>query len=215
MRHGETARIDVEEDEKSEIGWIDRLQSIAAPMVVLLVFSTFLTWFVRPSPPFKDCFHKEKENHQYNALHHNHSVFVGGDLRVRLTVYCSAAFVRREHEGVEAFATVLVAMFTFTLWWSTEKLWRADRARQRETNKLLKANQIMADAARRSADAAVAAELPILNVIPSRFIATATRVGGMQPYGGFASTDPFQEKISFYSTLMLQTMVDATPSQEA
>jgi hypothetical protein len=116
-----------------------------------------------------------------------------------------AFHIMEHHDNIIAFGTIIIAVFTFTLWRSTDKLWnvadrefKAAQARERrgrqdrmqETFRLHRQMTIAeraanaaaksADAADRSARATVAIQLPIIRISPNKMSHGDSRVGTEQ-----------------------------------
>ena len=103
------------------------------------------------SEAFTDCIHFRKNREEYHALH-EHSDIVGGALvrqqtRLRLVYICAGDFADKNNGAITALATVMVGLFTFTLWHTTRGLRRLGEGQAEDMRDLLKAARDNADAA--------------------------------------------------------------------
>ena len=80
---------------------------------------------------FSDCMHEHKNNKDYQQIHKNVGVFAPRynewELAPVLSMLVLANFTVKNNGSIVAFATVMVGLFTFTLWRSTNGLWLASR----------------------------------------------------------------------------------------
>ncbi len=82
---------------------------IAAGLIISVVI-------VCLSPTFKECVKTNQGAEAYKATYNSPSAFVG------VAYWCLGVFVKENGEGTTALATVVMAIFTGTLWWaSTEQ----------------------------------------------------------------------------------------------
>jgi hypothetical protein len=86
----------------------------------LLVLAA-LAWFVNGSQSFQDCKGGQQSQHSNNPPEQSLPIFT----LVRGRVDCLGTFVSENDRAIEALATLIIAVFTFTLWWSTYRLWKA------------------------------------------------------------------------------------------
>jgi hypothetical protein len=91
--------------------------SIIAALAILLLIAIALN-----APSFEQCVRANENASTHNKLKENLPVFV---IAFSRGVYCFGPFFAENRDAFAAFSTVLLAIFTGTLWWSTEKLWRA------------------------------------------------------------------------------------------
>ncbi len=86
--------------------------------------------------------------------------------RFRVALTCGLG----DDDVLTVLSTFVLAAFTVTLWWSTDKLWQADQARQAETNRLISATEESARAAAAQAEvsqkALIASNRPHLVIKP-------------------------------------------------
>lgn len=116
-------------------------------------------WSVAGSETFQNCFHKEKNADAYKALHQSPSVIVRDAVRVDITRVCVGDFTDKNEGALTILATLVVAIFTYTLWRSTDRL-RIEAQRQREDFAKARAEDAVANQAslavsQKSADAAM------------------------------------------------------------
>ena len=103
------------------------------------------------SPSFHECMGTHDQKGARNQLKEGLPVFVVTSVEA---VFCLGPFFEHNRDAFAAFSTVLIAAFTGTLWWSTEKLWRAGEGQQRIFRRQAFAAVQSARAARRSAKVA-------------------------------------------------------------
>jgi hypothetical protein len=111
-------------------------------------------WIVGTSDAFHDCVHKHKNDNAYQALHKSSPIVVRAVVRADLSAYCAGNSADRNSGPLTLLATGLIALFTFTLWRSTDKLWEASERQLRVTRQSVFANIAGAKAADKSADVA-------------------------------------------------------------
>lgn len=89
---------------------------------LLAVASLF--YLVGSSPSFQQCVGRDQEHASTQTFEQGVSnlFVVLGDIRE-----CLGVFVETNHTAIDALATLLIAAFTGTLWWSTHRLWKATR----------------------------------------------------------------------------------------
>jgi hypothetical protein len=84
---------------------------------------------VNYSKTFTDCVHAHKNDNEYQQLRERAGVFAGvlkrEGARAGLLYACGGDFADKNNGAIVAFATVIVGLFTFTLWRSTDRLWQA------------------------------------------------------------------------------------------
>jgi hypothetical protein len=101
--------------------WKDWVVAALGLFVLILLVGT--------SEPFKDCIHERKNQQPYSALHERGPIFRATimKLRTRLSLNVAGAgnFADTNQGAITALATGLLAIFTFTLWRSTSRLWKA------------------------------------------------------------------------------------------
>ncbi len=87
-----------------------------------------IVWLVGTSEAFKSCIHERKNQQPYRALHERSAIIgitiVGLRTRIGLNVACAGNFADSNQGAITALATALLAIFTFTLWRSTSRLWK-------------------------------------------------------------------------------------------
>jgi hypothetical protein len=126
-------------------------------------------WIVGTSESFQDCFKQTKNTNHYEALHQSPSVIVRSIVRLDLNRVCVGEFANKDEGALSVLAAFIVALFTFALWRSTDKLWEASDQQRREARTALKLeiaatkaslviSRQAAEAAKKSADAAVASQ---------------------------------------------------------
>jgi hypothetical protein len=77
------------------------------------------------------------------------SASINGACRAAIAV---DRFTDEHHDSIIALGTIIIAMFTFTLWRSTRKLWEAAEQQRRDMLRSIMAAETSANAAKRSAD---------------------------------------------------------------
>lgn len=140
-------------------------------------------WIFGDSKTFIDCIPKRVKGNDYQALHENAGFFVKAVPRLKLRLACGFEAADANEGALSGLAGIAVAIFTFTLWRSTEKLWReaeaerkgGERARDEDSRRLdwsleiaqehAVAADTAANAAKISADAAVWAKMPALRPV--------------------------------------------------
>jgi hypothetical protein len=88
-------------------------------------------WIVGTSEAFRDCFKQTKSANHYQSLRENPSIVVRSVVRLDLNRVCIGQFANKDVGALSVLAAFIVALFTFTLWRSTDRLWIASE-RQRE-----------------------------------------------------------------------------------
>jgi hypothetical protein len=83
-----------------------------------------LIWIVETSDTFKDCIHQTKNDKTEHTLYQRISNF---SVIFSRRQDCLGVFVHSNEGAITAFATLLIAIFTLTLWRSTDKLWDASK----------------------------------------------------------------------------------------
>lgn len=131
-------------------------------MWIVQQWKSFIVWFViiviaggavSTSEAFQDCEHTHKNHKAYRALYEKRSIGIKAIVRLELHAACTVKAAHENEGPLTLLATILIAGFTGTLWFETNRLYRAGE-------KQIAITQISADAARRSADALVSSERP-------------------------------------------------------
>jgi hypothetical protein len=122
------------------------LPAIGIGVILLIV------WIVGSSETFHDCVEKAKHDQPYEALYKNVATSFGSAQieRLRLNRACAGDFAEKEQGPITALATAVVATFTALLWSVTDRLARA--------------TQIAAEAAKASAEVIPNIERPYVFV---------------------------------------------------
>lgn len=105
-------------------------------------------WFILASPSFQECVCQAASN-QTNQAPDKGETFVLVPYAV-----CLGQFLETHGGTIAALATLLIAFFTFTLWRSTDKLWKESKAAGVTAAIIASAAKESADAAKKSADVA-------------------------------------------------------------
>jgi hypothetical protein len=103
------------------------------------------------SQSFQDCVLQRKHHQTYQALHEERPLLIQAVVRLELNAACARATAGENDGAITALATVVLAVFTFTLW----------RTSERQHREMVRASAIAkeaADGAKRSADALPALE---------------------------------------------------------
>jgi hypothetical protein len=131
-------------------GW---LFWVACWLVLLLGIGVLVDY----SEAFTDCVHTRKDRDEYQALHERVGVvqpyIVRERARLRLVYACAGEFADKDNGAIVALATAVVALFTFTLWRSTQGLRRLGEGQSEDMQKLLTAARDNATAASEQAEA--------------------------------------------------------------
>jgi hypothetical protein len=81
------------------------------------------------SETFTNCVHERKNRKEYEALKERSGVLGGAIImeraRLRLLYVCVGDFTDKNNGAIVALATLMVGVFTFTLWRSNSRLWKA------------------------------------------------------------------------------------------
>jgi hypothetical protein len=96
-------------------------KSIAFWAIVALV----AFWIVCTSESFQYCIHERDNDKAYSALYESPSIIRRAVIRLDINRACIGNFADKNQGSLIVFATFIVALFTFTLWRSTDKLWKA------------------------------------------------------------------------------------------
>lgn len=112
-------------------------------VLALVTWGSFVAW---SQPSFQECIDKHQREeadrqHYEDAKRLPYSFF----LYAAIDTNCAGHFVHRNEGAITAFATIVIAFFTLTLWRSTDKLW----AEANEAGRIAKG---AADAARESVE---------------------------------------------------------------
>jgi hypothetical protein len=121
------------------------------------------------SETFSNCVHTRKNTNPYQALHKPDGVFDGAIIReqtrLRLVSACVGEFTETNNGAIAALATIMVGVFTFTLWRTTARLWQTSRDQARHMERSVVSGEKAADAARDSADALAQTERAVVFVV--------------------------------------------------
>jgi hypothetical protein len=110
--------------------------SIALALAIII----FVIWVVSGSESFQTCFQNNKHASAYRSLYENVDIISKAIARIRLNGECGVHFFGDASSAITALATILIAMFTFTLKSATDKLWLAGE-RQRTSGETIAALQ--------------------------------------------------------------------------
>ena len=72
------------------------------------------------SHTYQQCIGTDQQGDPDKAQSYDPATFL---VRVDFNFKCTSAFVKAHEPQITALGTLLIAAFTFTLWWSTDKLW--------------------------------------------------------------------------------------------
>lgn len=128
--------------------------------ILFVVSALFIGWIVQPSPTFQSCIQEQKEAPSGQTLSQNGETLLRISERGRLVVICGLELVEKHDGLVTALFTVILTLSTIALWRATAGLFvetaglrdAADKQRT-DTLRSIKATEIAANAAERSADA--------------------------------------------------------------
>lgn len=121
----------------------------SAYLVTILLSLTFL---IGTSESFQKCEHERKNHEAYKALHEKGSLFVKTVVRLKLHAACTRLTASENDGAIAALSGVAVAIFTFTLWATTNKLWIAARAQADDMKESLRIAQESANSSSKQAD---------------------------------------------------------------
>jgi hypothetical protein len=111
-------------------------------------------WMIGSTPAFKNCISSRKHDRSYQTLYEDRSVVPTVITRMELHTVCVEDWADKYQGAIAAIATIIVAVFTATLWGSTDKLWKTAEQQSDDMRISLAIAKEAADAARDSADAA-------------------------------------------------------------
>lgn len=138
-------------------GWRLALVLIAAAFVVALL--------VLPSQSFQDCIQGYQPQNSEQSPPERAADFI------KIGRRCSASFIEANQAALGALATLFIALFTGTLWWSTRQLWQASENQSKLTHRSIheaaraaSAMEQIAHHSAASADAAIATARHVLVV---------------------------------------------------
>jgi hypothetical protein len=98
-----------------------------------LAFVAYLGWVVTTTSSFKSCIESKTATETQQANKDSPPNFSTLIKSADIYARCGGSFVYEFRDAATAVATVLIAIFTFTLWQSTSRLWRAgERHSERE-----------------------------------------------------------------------------------
>jgi hypothetical protein len=83
-----------------------------------------LVWIVETSQAFKDCINQSKTEAGEQTLYQRASNFF---VILGRRQDCLGVFVHKNEGAITVLATLLIAIFTLTLWRSTDKMWKASQ----------------------------------------------------------------------------------------
>jgi hypothetical protein len=79
----------------------------------------FVGWVISGSQTFKTCFQDNKHTNTYDTLYENDESVIKAIVRLRLNSECGLAFFGKQSDIIAALATVVIAGFTGTLWYTS------------------------------------------------------------------------------------------------
>ena len=94
-------------------------------LLVGALIIAWAAWMFGTSYEFGKCIEQRKAYDAYKALHEKPFFIIKLFVRLRLNSVCTFHSLNAYSGVVTAMAGIVVAGFTGTLWWSTEKLWSA------------------------------------------------------------------------------------------
>jgi hypothetical protein len=175
-----------------------RAPSIRRRITIWFFWSLF--WFalvlgigiiIDQSEAFTDCVHSRKDRKEYQALHERHGIIGGAIIRdwarLRLISVCAGDFADKNNGAIAGLATVVVAVFTFTLSGATRRLWTSAEHQLTEFRRSLDQSKVAEE--RQAADmkasiavareAMVAAERAYISVKTVSLIAVSNTAGNI------------------------------------
>jgi hypothetical protein len=124
----------------------------------------FVIWLIWTSQSFEKC-QVERQNHEsYAPTQEKISFPVNIIVKLRLQLTCARVTLGDNDGAIVALATIVLAIFTWALWRSTEKLWLADQEGRADTMESIRQARRAAEAAEIAAQAALGIELPRLEL---------------------------------------------------
>jgi hypothetical protein len=102
-------------------------------LVALIAGALVALWLVGSSESFHDCEHTRKTHQSYQNSHDKVGLFIRDIVRLKLHAACARSTIGENDNAIVALATIVLAIFTWALWNSTDKLWiSAERQRNAE-----------------------------------------------------------------------------------
>jgi hypothetical protein len=117
-------------------------------------------WVTLPIKPFQDCIKERKEYQTYHPLREKIFFPITQRIRIRLNLECAVHTAGVYQDALVGLSGVAVALFTFALWVSTHRLWKAGERQ-------LEIAEKAANAAATSVDIAMAGQRAFVQVTPS------------------------------------------------
>jgi hypothetical protein len=104
---------------------IPKNAKIAIGWIALCLLSLLRAGSIGQSESFQNCEHERKNHKKYKLLHEERTVVVKSVVRLNLHIACTVESAHENEGPLTLLATILVAGFTGTLWFETNRLWRA------------------------------------------------------------------------------------------
>jgi hypothetical protein len=141
--------------------------SRASFICVSILVAIWLIWLFGSSEPFAYCVHHRKNEQAYQALQKQGFVVIKLFVRTKLGAVCAAHITNTYQGAITALATIVVAIFTGTLWVATAGMLKVTERQHRDLQRSIQAAEDSATAAKdsamaalRSAEAMIAIERP-------------------------------------------------------
>jgi hypothetical protein len=114
----------MERSENKVLHWLTH--NIRARVCGVLVIALTI-WLIGGSQSYHDCIRNHKNDDRYRAIHESSPGISAAITRLQLNAYCIGDFADKNGSAITAVATLLIAVFTFTLQRSTDRLWKAGK----------------------------------------------------------------------------------------
>jgi hypothetical protein len=122
---------------------------------LLIATCLWLLYIEVDSAAFQQCVADHRSTYPEEASKENPAYFIAAASfwRVKIWTSCTGVFIDAYREAVTAVATIVIAIFTWTLWWSTKRLAEFARDQADDTKQSLRIADTAAQAAFISAEA--------------------------------------------------------------
>jgi hypothetical protein len=134
----------------------------------VLVFVLGAIWILSTSSLLQTCIDKQTAAESEQAKENPPTVLLSFTNKTAVCIRCTGHILYEYRDFVTAVATVFIAAFTFTLWWSTNGMLRIARLQASDTKAAIAAAQTSASAALTSAEtgekALFAANRPLITI---------------------------------------------------
>jgi hypothetical protein len=129
---------------------------------VIFCLGAIASFFIVTSESFERCIKERKTHQYYHAFYEEAGLLIQTVRRVELHVACGRVTADGNDGAITALATIVVAVFTFTLWRSTTGMLRITEEQRADLERSIAAAEKSARAAGVSAEIAVQHQRPWL-----------------------------------------------------